>query len=58
MKWLERLFHEPRDQEVDEIRADLKTETVRHGEELTKINGALRDLAGEYERAEKDRQSQ
>lgn len=55
MNWLERLFHEPRDVEVDAIKADLKTEKARHNRELGDIQNALTDLAGAYERAEQER---
>ena len=55
MKFLYRLFHEPKDQEVESIKADLKTEKERHSKELGKINDALTDLGQEYERAEQER---
>jgi hypothetical protein len=56
MNWLDRLFHEPRDPEVDIIKKDLKTEKERHGRELTRINGALAELGRDYELAEEERQ--
>jgi hypothetical protein len=58
VKWLERLFHEPRDPEVDVIKKALKDESERHSRELTKINGALADLGQAYEIAEQERRGE
>jgi Skp family chaperone for outer membrane proteins len=55
MTWLEHLFHEPKDPEVETIKADLKAEKARHNRELTKIQEALADLGADYERAEQER---
>lgn len=55
MNWLEklieRLFHEPRDVEVDIITRDLNIETERHYRESKRIENALAD----YDRAEDER---